>query len=252
MKILELIDKLSLDATDLHPYLFEPTNEQTEVPNIDEEVVSCPFVKFSLEMTRNPITSTPGPMGIHMDVIDVMYCEERAPGDYLIAYRMLNLNGSGMDMYCVIDDGDMQIRIYKEGRFERSVKQPMGDGGEVYMQMLNIVNSLLSRLRVNKIGSTSGTGRVKYRDAADKKQIYKPKDVIYVSNLVKTSTRTPETSRTVNWTTAWDVSAHWRRLANPDSMGKDRYGNRNVKGYTFVAEHAKGEGKAVIKPRIVK
>lgn len=48
------------------------------------------------------------------------------------------------------------------------------------------------------------------------------------------------------------VRGHWRVLNSMDTLGKNREGIRNVKGYTWVKEHLKGEGELKQKLRVVK
>ena len=50
---------------------------------------------------------------------------------------------------------------------------------------------------------------------------------------------------------AFKVRCHWRKI-NEDSLGKDRNGERKIKGMTFVKEYIKGEGELVKKIRILK
>ena len=50
---------------------------------------------------------------------------------------------------------------------------------------------------------------------------------------------------------AFKVRCHWRKI-NEDSLGKDRNGERKIKGMTFVEEYIKGEGELVKKIRILK
>lgn len=50
---------------------------------------------------------------------------------------------------------------------------------------------------------------------------------------------------------AFRVRCHWRRI-DENSLGKDRNGERTVKGMTFVKEYIKGEGELVKKIRILK
>ena len=46
---------------------------------------------------------------------------------------------------------------------------------------------------------------------------------------------------------AFKVRGHWRTLECPTSMGKDRQGNRVVKGYTWVTEYVKGDENDIVK-----
>ena len=49
---------------------------------------------------------------------------------------------------------------------------------------------------------------------------------------------------------SFHVRGHWRCI-DENSIGKDRNGNYNVKGYTWVTEYIKGEGELVKRIRIV-
>lgn len=49
---------------------------------------------------------------------------------------------------------------------------------------------------------------------------------------------------------AYEVMGHWRELHNPEWTGHDREGNE-LKGFTWVSEHIRGEGDLLVKTRIV-
>ena len=49
----------------------------------------------------------------------------------------------------------------------------------------------------------------------------------------------------------FSVRGHWRRV-NEGTLGKDRNGNYNVKGYTWVTEYVKGEGELSKRLRVIK
>ena len=65
-----------------------------------------------------------------------------------------------------------------------------------------------------------------------------------------TNKEIPETSPD----TTWDVMSHWRKLSNPESLGKDRYGERTVTGYTWIETYTKGDDNlpTIIKTRRIK
>jgi hypothetical protein len=46
------------------------------------------------------------------------------------------------------------------------------------------------------------------------------------------------------------VRGHWRHI-NEGTLGKDRNGNYNVKGYTWVTEYTKGEGELAKRIRVI-
>ena len=49
---------------------------------------------------------------------------------------------------------------------------------------------------------------------------------------------------------SFHVRGHWRRIGEK-TLGKDRNGNYNVKGYTWITEYIKGEGELVKRIRVV-
>ena len=49
---------------------------------------------------------------------------------------------------------------------------------------------------------------------------------------------------------AFKVRGHWRHI-NEGTFGKDRNGNYNVKGYTWVTEYTKGEGELAKRIRVI-
>ena len=50
---------------------------------------------------------------------------------------------------------------------------------------------------------------------------------------------------------AFKVRGHWRHI-NEETLGKDRNGNYNVKGYTWVTEYSKAEGELAKRLHVVK
>ena len=50
---------------------------------------------------------------------------------------------------------------------------------------------------------------------------------------------------------SFKVRGHWRRISDK-TYGKDRNGNYNILGYTWVTEYVKGEGELVKKLRVIK
>lgn len=56
-------------------------------------------------------------------------------------------------------------------------------------------------------------------------------------------------SKTIDWSHKWEVRGHWRSIG--DKIGKDRNGNYNRKGFTWVKNHVKGDGELVKKTRLL-
>lgn len=95
----------------------------------------------------------------------------------------------------------------------------------------------------------------KYREG-DRKLIkakLRPRMIIYISDkksfkkdhpdLANRIIRKPEYS--------WEVMGHYRKLNNPESIGKNRQGEYCIKGYTFVSDYIKGEGELRKKVRVL-
>jgi len=58
-------------------------------------------------------------------------------------------------------------------------------------------------------------------------------------------------TRNLEYSFCFRVRGHWRHI-NEGTLGKDRNGNYNVKGYTWVTEYTKGEGELAKRIRVVK
>lgn len=78
--------------------------------------------------------------------------------------------------------------------------------------------------------------------------------VIYVAPKVgnkEISKIKAQGTRKINWDHVWTVMSHWRKLINPESLGLDRLGKRQIKVYTYIGSYKKGEGKEIRKIRRV-
>ena len=56
---------------------------------------------------------------------------------------------------------------------------------------------------------------------------------------------------TLEYSHSFKVRGHWRHISEK-SIGKDRYGNYNIYGFTWVVEHVKGEGELTKRLRVLK
>lgn len=77
----------------------------------------------------------------------------------------------------------------------------------------------------------------------------KYKNVVFVSDKRYIKQNVEQEPTLIEWSHRWEVMGHWRRCS---TVGKDRDGNYNVIGLTWVSPHIRGEGELVIKTRIVK
>lgn len=242
MYLLKLInDVKGVDFTGVQPYVFAPTNTPTaELDKHESEILASPFPKFSIENEGDrPLTLDENGRW-HTDVI---YCEELSPDNYRF---ILNINNS----YAIVDK--IGITFLIDGKVSRRAKHS-SDDHHAYNQYKNLVHISLARLhdRTNRVGLINETGRAKYKDASGDKVIYKPRGVIYCGKR-KSGRGTTHSGVPIVWKEAWSVAAHWRRLANPESLGLDRYGERCVKGFTWIGHYHKGDGEIVGKIRKVK
>lgn len=49
----------------------------------------------------------------------------------------------------------------------------------------------------------------------------------------------------IEWDASFLVRGHWRRLGTPEKLGKDRAGERAIRGFTWVTEHTRGDGELI-------
>jgi len=72
------------------------------------------------------------------------------------------------------------------------------------------------------------------------KQLHKVEHVIRLRPHIRKDYVEPAFSREIDWNERWWVRGHWRKLPGPEVPGKDRSGEYNVKGFTWVTEHLRG------------
>jgi len=243
VEILKLIDTVDgVDFTGVQPYVFTPSGDEIdELPDQPSEILASPFPKFSIEIDGGfPLTSDNETDA----ATTVLYCEELAPDDYIF---IMNLEISGEKGYVIVTK--YYIHISACGK---TLPTKPDECHTAYNQYKNLVHSMLNRLhdRKNRIGLVNEPGRAKYKDLHGKKQFYKPKGVIYCGTRNEAKGNAASGSP-ITWKHSWSVAAHWRRLTNPESLGMDRYGERTVKGYTWVGHYIKGDGDVVGKIRKV-
>lgn len=246
MEILKLINNVDgVDFIGVQPYVFTPSGKpMSDLPEHASEILASPFPKFSIEMDGGlPLTSD----GNNGAISTVLYCEELAPDDYKFIITMTTPR-VGVKGYVTTTKDTYTMVANINNKFTSK----SGDGNVVYNQYKNLVHNMLSRLRdrKNRIGLVNEPGRAKYKDTAGKKQFYKPKGVIYCGPRNEARGNSSSGSP-ITWKHSWTVSAHWRRLANPNSIGMDRYGERTVEGYTWIDHYQKGCGDVVGKVRKV-
>lgn len=74
-------------------------------------------------------------------------------------------------------------------------------------------------------------------------------ETIYMTHKKYVDQLKKKASSSINWSHKWEVRGHWRKV---DGIGKDREGKKCVKGFCWVKDHQKGEGKLIVKRRVSK
>lgn len=99
---------------------------------------------------------------------------------------------------------------------------------------------------------------VKFRDKATRKLNrvkYTPKMIIYISDKKTFKNEHPELSGRVisKPQHAFECMGHWRKLHNPDHLGKNREGEYLVEGFTWVIPHIRcaDRGEVLKKVRVI-
>lgn len=257
LKILQFADRFDVDIKGVRPFVVDANaNLLSDAPVNSDNIINAPFEKFSLEMTGNKaILSIKMPDDENPLLSIAGVCEELSPGNY--RFTMFNVDKStpGVVIIHTVTKNRMSIELYaanKKGPPSHSTGQHVTG---FYNHYLSFFKSAVGQMQVKHTGQVSTAQSIKVKTATKKRVKYSPRSYIYVSSVDrKKEVPTLANNTRVRWVKAWEVSAHWRRLKNPNSLGLNRAGDRVVKGYTFIREYAKGKDRnnALIKPRIFK
>lgn len=118
---------------------------------------------------------------------------------------------------------------------------------------LNVINNLSKKSVVVDTPSTPQTEYYRRKHADTIKRYNRP--IYYIldkkEETKKSNYNKIESRGHLEFTYAFKIRGHWRRISEK-SYGKDRQGNYNILGYTWVTEYIKGEGELVKKLRVVK
>lgn len=239
LHILDLINTHQYDYSDVRPYVFSPDDGiATPVPETDE-VLASPFEIFSIEVDGSNLTVDNGKENVNINCI---YCHELSFDKY---FFIVKSTAKGQTfIYRVYSD---KVEAYSGNKLigEQSTSS-------MYDHMKTIVSAFLVRLHAGKLGVYNTSGKAKFKTQSGRKSTFKANDIIYVrkkDQVEGVSTKT-DNKRAVNWQSTWEVTSHWRRIKD-DSLGKDRRGERVVKGATWIKSYSKGMGELKIKVRRV-
>lgn len=144
---------------------------------------------------------------------------------------------------------------YLHGTSSSSITSPYFYSREALISLvyntLSCIDSLNSKTIIADVPTTNRT--IYYRRKGSPAIKVPARSIYYVINKHDT-----ESEKHIAFTGtkvishAFKVRGHWRTLENSEALGKDRQGNRIVKGFTWVTEYIKGdESNLVKKVRIV-
>lgn len=106
-----------------------------------------------------------------------------------------------------------------------------------------MIKFFLERMAESKIGTEKTKERVRIGKGKERR-IHKIREIIRVISKTNVKKSVPLYSKTIDWSHRWEVRGHWRETAG---VGKNRYGEYCVKGFTWVNPFLKGpDDKAFI------
>lgn len=235
MQLTRLIHKCDedYDFSGVQPFIFSPKDpDQVSFDDDQDVILACPFQKFSIEID--------GYHGLCGDFNNQLGFEAH------FIFRCIFVNELSPADYDLV----VLVEIWVDDELDRVVCTPYKSGdNDCIREFRPIISEYLKRLHTEDNGSVSCHGKAKYKLPDGVKAEFKPSSVIYIGKK-GCAERTYE-SRPIDWTTSWNVMAHWRRLLNPESLGIGRDGERNIKGHTWITSFKKGDGPLVEKIRKV-
>jgi hypothetical protein len=222
---------------DCEVFVFNNTvkHNNMAVPSKDEsKIIAPPFKTISIEIIGK----------------NVSICSSSRPDEGLIYHvlcimvREVSPNTFIAFIYACVDYEDDESKFIV---FPYTIPHENDIGN----QHGALIEHYVDRIHNESEGVEKTKVKIKLGTGKGKKEIYKLSRIIHISPKSKRYEQSPETQKVVNWSHSWLVRGHWRRLKNPESIGKDREGNYSIKGSTFVTPHSKGEGSLIHKTRIV-
>ena len=118
---------------------------------------------------------------------------------------------------------------------------------------LSVISNLSNKTVVADTPSTPQTEYYRRKHAETIKRYNRP--IYYVLDKKEETKKVKysqiESRGHLEFTHSFKVRGHWRRISEK-SYGKDRNGNYNILGYTWVTDYIKGNGELVQKLRVIK
>jgi hypothetical protein len=241
MKIIQLMQAIPLDYTDIQPFLFEKSDKPIIPVKQTDDILASPFPKFSIEIDNGWLTSNHSGGDFKIGVI---YCTEIEVDLYQFAY---SITTSRQVFHTTVTKN--KCEVWKNNKMIKTEQT----SSEMYENIKGIVYYQLQKLQKSGLGVVNTGEKAKFKDYTGRKHTYKSSNVIYVANNKHPQEAKKDNiiTKGINWHESWSVAAHWRRIL-PESLGLSRKGVREVKGFTWVSNYRKGEGTEQLKVRKVK
>ena len=202
-----------------HLFLFSPRKEEVNWDQAwtdqEEEPLDLPFPVTAIEVAGGWITS-PAPGDKIQVHIGLIIAQESAPKEYNFLHYS-SVNGQ-MVVSCVMKKTEP----------------------EEWASFNGLLKEFLKRLAQEKTGVESRPNKIKI-GSGKSKEFWRPKPITHVTPVKYISEVKAVGGGVVDWTHRWEVRGHWRSVSG---IGKDRDGNYNQSGWTWVKNHVKGPEKA--------
>ena len=111
----------------------------------------------------------------------------------------------------------------------------------------SIVKYLIDHLNSSFTSTISSRRMIKTKIGRHKIK-HRIKNIVYVNKRRQKNVVSLE-GKPIEWSHKWEVRGHWRVCK---TIGKDRFGDYRVNGFTWVKPHEKGDGDLVKKTRLLR
>lgn len=221
-KILSEISRVKIEAMTAalksNSFIFAKWNKLIETEDEDSaEIVSMPFESVWIEVFSGTLDGT----NTHGALV-----YEIAPG--VVRAILLNVNSENKSQAVYMEfnpdsTGEMKTAKNIESNLWQLSKK--GVGGRIAVK---------EKIKIGKIHGSEN-------------EIKKISSVIYIRDTRSSETPLAYEGREIDFTYRFAVRGHWRKF---DGLGKNRLGERNANGFTWVTEHEKGPTESPLIPKL--
>ena len=247
-KMIQDLEQLNVFIYETDDFFGEEISKFVESPEVQEQVINGQLPpNFKIHYT--PLSMPFGEMWIELPnnlwqgiKVPAVYLQEVTP-----TYQRIMLFNQRTDLLGEhLDFTSFSIVDGKMGMPKDADKKQSETYLRAYMALKQFLNNLTLKnmhFAVPK-QEINFSGRV---DGVFKKFKGKPHNMIYVGDTTTIKRNNPTMKLIAKADHQYEVMGHWRRINN-NSIGKDRAGIRQAKGYTWVVPFVKGpEGTALIR-----